>query len=213
MNKPSLRAALLCLVPAFAACSGGELVGLHLTVRPDGSASLIARALVDSPSASPAELAGQGVTWQRRATLVYSQGTLAKVTELGFGDDSLRIRERIDANKLTVHIKPGPTAAWVNALVPSQEKRREFATIYDPRTPDAKIDPTRPQRPKELGDTLRLEIVLPNKVNSSAVLPTARGVEVGREGNRAYLTIPVETAREKGDELQWDITWAEGQSK
>ncbi len=139
---------------------------------------------------------GKGVVWGKRAALVHSQGSVQKLDDLRIGDDSLQFVARIDANKLTVRMKRGPDAGWVSALVPPQAKRRELALVHDPLG-----------KTKELADTLRIEIELPGLVNSSSVLPTARGAEAGREGKRAYLTIPVETAREKGEALAWDITW------
>ncbi len=193
MSKP---ASLLCLLPLLAGCSGSEIVGLHIAVQPDGSAAITARALVESPTPSPAEVVGKGVVWGKRAALVYSQGAVTKLADLRFGDDSLQISERIDANKVTVRLQRSPTAGWVAALVPDKGKRRELALVYDPLG-----------KTKELGDTLRIELVLPGTVNSSSVLPTARGVAADREANRAFLTIPVETARENGEALSWDITW------
>jgi hypothetical protein len=187
---------VLWLLPLLTACSGSEIVGLHLAVQADGSATLTARALVESGTPGPAEVIGKGVTWGKRAALVYSQGAVTKLEDLRFSDDSLRIKPRMDANKITVAIERSPTAGWVAGLVPDKAKRRELALVYDPLG-----------KTKELGDMLRIELVLPGTVNGSSVLPTARGVEAGREGNRAFLSIPVETAREKGEALSWDITW------
>ncbi len=195
--SPWLRLLALLSFLGWSACTGGELVGLHVVVQPDGSGTVTARALVESSTPSPAEVSGKGVAWGKRAALVYSQGAVAKLDEMSFGDDSLVVdTEGMDAAKLTVRLKRSPAAGWVAALVPDQKRRRDLATVYDPLG-----------KTKELGDTLRLELVLPGTVNGSSVLPTARGVEAGREGNRAFLTIPVETARENGDMLSWDITW------
>jgi hypothetical protein len=184
---------LLLLLPA---CSGSEIVGLHLHLQPDGGATITARALVANPAPSAAEAAGKGVAWGKRAALVHTQGSVAKLAELRFGDDSLQFVPRLDANKITVRIQRSPTAGWVAALVPDKNTRRELALVHDP------LGKTR-----EIADVLRLELVLPGAVNGSSVLPTARGVEAGREANRAWLSIPVETARENGDALAWDITW------
>lgn len=189
-------ACVLWLLPALASCSGSEIVGLHIAVQADGGATITARALMEAPTPSQAETVAKGVAWGKRAALVYSQGAVTRLADLRFGDDSLQVLERIDANKLTVRIQRSPTAGWVAALVPDKGKRRELALVYDPLG-----------KTKELADTLRIEFVLPGTVNGSSVLPLARGVEVGREANRAYLTIPVETARENGETLAWDITW------
>lgn len=187
--------AALCAL-MLPACSGSELVGLHLAVQRDGTAVVTVRALVEAAPPSPAEVVAKGATFARRAALVYSQGTVADLAALQFGDDSLQIVPRLDAGKITVRLQRRPTAAWVGALVPDRSKRRELAAVYDPLG-----------RTKEVGDVLRLEIACPAAVNGSSVLPTARGVEAGREGNRAYLVIPADTAREQGEALSWDITW------
>ena len=126
---------VLWLLPLLAACSGSEIVGLHLAVQADGSATLTARALVEAGTPGPAEVIGKGVTWGKRAALVYSQGAVPKLEDLRFSDDSLRIKPRMDANKITVAIERGPTSGWVAGLVPEKAKRRELALVYDPLAP------------------------------------------------------------------------------
>jgi hypothetical protein len=190
-----LRAALW-LLPCLAACSGNEIVGLHVRLHPDGSADVTARALVASPAPSPAETAAKGVTWNLRAALVHSQGAVAKLADLRLGDDALQFLPRMDANKVTVRIARSATAGWVAALAPDKRTRGELAGVYDPS-----------RKTTEVGDTLRLEFELPGAAVSSSVLPSARGVEAGRDGKRAWLSIPVETAREAGETLTWDVTW------
>jgi len=184
------------LLPCLAACSGNEIVGLHIRLHPDGAADVTARALVASPSPSPAEAVVKGVDWHQRAALMHSQGAAAKLADLRFGDDALQFVPRMDANKLTVRIARSATAGWVAALVPDKRTRGELAGVYDPR-----------RKTTEVGDTLRLEFDLPGAAVSSSVLPSARGVEADRDGKRAWLSIPVETAREAGETLTWDVTW------
>ncbi len=193
MKKPL---APLWLLPLLAACSGNEIVGLHLHLQPDGGASLTTKALVATAAPSPAEGVARGVAWGKRAALVHSQGTVGTLADLRFGDDTLQFLPRLDANKLTVRLQRSATAGWVAALVPDKNTRRELALVHDPLG-----------KTKEIGDVLRIELVLPGAVNGSSVLPTARGVEAGRESNRAWLSIPVETARDGGEALAWDITW------
>jgi hypothetical protein len=187
---------LLWLLPFFAACSGNEIVGLHLRLQQDGSADLTARALVASPTPSPAEVTGKGVNWGLRAALVHSQGAVAKLADLRFGDDALQFTPRMDANKLTVRIERSATAGWVTALAPDKRTREQLAPVVDPS-----------RKVTEVGDALRIEIELPAAAVGSSVLPSARGVEVGRDGRRAWLSIPVATAREPGEALTWDVTW------
>lgn len=195
-NMPSLAPLSFLLFLLLTGCSGGEIVGLHIALQPDGSATVTARALVESPTPSPAEVLAKNVTWGKRAALVYTQGAVTKISEFTFGDESLQFVQRLDPTRLTVRIQRGDSAGWVKALVPDRQRRRDLALVYDPLG-----------KTKELGDTLRIEFVLPTKVNASDAQPAARGVSYGKEGNRAFLSIPVETALEKGEPLTWDITW------
>ncbi|MFY9345485.1 MAG: hypothetical protein WAT39_23545 [Planctomycetota bacterium] len=191
--------ALVLSLSAFVltGCSGSEIVGLYIAVQPDGSAAVTARSLSESGTPSPAEVLGKGASWSKRAALVYSQGVVGKLEELRFGDDALRVLPRLDANKLTVTIERRPGVGWVKALVPDKNGRMELAKIYDPL-----------KKTKEIGDALRLEFELPGKVvTGSDVQPTARGVSWGKEGRRAFLSIPAETAIEKGDTLTWEVNW------
>lgn len=192
---PKLRFAAL-LLPCLAACSGNEVLGLHLRLQPDGAADVTARALVPTTAPSPAEAASKGVVWSQRAALVHSQGSVAKLADLRFGDDSLQIVPHMDANKVTVRIARSATAGWVAALAPDKRTREQLASVYDPSG-----------KTTEVGDAVRIEFELPAAAVGSSVLPSARGVEAGRDGKRAWLRIPVETAREPGETLTWDVTW------
>jgi hypothetical protein len=189
-------APLACLLSCLAACSGSEIVGLHVRVHPDGGADVTARALVATPPSGPVEAAAKGVAWSQRAALVYSQGAATKLADVRLGDDSLQFVPRMDANKVTVRLQRRADAGWVAALAPDKRTREQLASVYDPS-----------RKTTEVGDTLRIELELPGPANGSSVLPTARGVEAGRDGKRAWLSIPVETAREAGEALTWDVTW------
>lgn len=188
--------ALACLLSCLAACSGSEIVGLHVRLHPDGGADVTARALVAAAAPGTAEAAAKGVTWSQRAALAYSQGSAAKLADVRLGDDSLQFVPRMDANKLTVRLQRRADAGWVAALVPDKRTREQLASVYDPS-----------KKTTEVADVLRIELELPGPAVGSSVLPTARGVEVGRDGKRAWLSIPVETAREPGEPLTWDVTW------
>lgn len=192
---PALLSALLVL---FAACSGSELVGVHVALQKDGSGLVTIRALVESTGQSPAEVRSQGVAWTTRASLVCSQGTFQQIQDLKLGDGGLRFVSQLgdDRPALRIYVQRGPAAAWVRSLVPEQQVRRVMAKVYDPTG-----------RTTEIGDTLRLEVALPTDVVTSGVLPGGRGIEAGREGKRAFLLIPVRTALEAGDELVWDVSW------
>lgn len=186
----------LCLL--FAGCAGNEIVGIHIALQKDGPALVTTRALVDAPQPSPIEVVATGVTWGKRAALVHSRGEVMKLEDLRFGDDGLKFFPRLDGEPRTlrVRVQRGTTAGWVRALTPAQGKRRELAAIYDPRG-----------KTPEVGDVVRLEIAGLTDANSSSVLPSARGVEAGRDGRSAWLVLPVETILEGGEELVWDISW------
>lgn len=185
-----------CLV--LAGCSGNELIGFHLDLTQKGGARLTTRALVDSPKPGPAEIAAHGVKWDRTAALVHSQGTVANLANLDFGDQSLRIVPRLEGEgpTLRIHLQRGPAAGWVQCLALPLDKRTPLAKVYDPTG-----------KTTVFADVLRLEIENFTDVVGSSVLPTARGVEAGRDGKRAWLVIPVATALEPGPELVWDVSW------
>ena len=197
MSKVAAVVSSLSLL--FAACSGNEIVGIHIALQKDGPAVVTTRALVDSPQASPIEVTTGGANWSKRASLVYSRGEVAKLEELKFGEDGgLKFFPRLDAEPRTlrVRVQRGASAGWLRALTPQQGKRRELAQIYDPRG-----------KTVEIGDVIRLEVAGLTDANSSSVLPSARGVEAGRDGTRAWLLLPAETILEGGEELVWDISW------
>lgn len=185
------------LALALCSCSGGELVGVHVLLQKDGSGHVTTRALV-TPTASPAEAQAQGVSWQSHAGVACAQGTFQDIKALKLGDGGIRFdADLADARpNLRVKLTRGPDAAWVKALVPDLETRRKMAKVYDPTG-----------RTNEIGDTLRIEVSAPGEVFASGVRPAGRGVEAAHEGKRAYLLIPVRTALEAGEELEWSFSW------
>jgi len=74
----------------LSACSGGELVGIHIHLDQDGSGTVTTRSLVEPTAPGPAESRTQGVTWQARASVVAVQGKFAQLNALKFGDGGLR---------------------------------------------------------------------------------------------------------------------------
>jgi hypothetical protein len=190
--------ALMLFSLLLAACSGNELVGIHVTFQKDGSGTVTTRALVQPATGDRAETRAAGITWASRAAVVASQGTFASLASVTLGDGDVRFVPQIDGERpgLRVLVKRGPNASWVTALVPEQAQRRAMAKVYDPtgRTP-------------EIGDVLRLEVQVPGEILTSGVLPTGRGVEAGSEGKRAYLLLPVAQALSAGDEFVWEIGW------
>lgn len=193
-----MRSLLALPLLAFTACSGGELVGVHVTLKTDGTGTVTTRALVEPTAAAAAESRSQAVTWTSRASLLCSQGTFAKIDDLTLGNGGIKfVAELGDARpSLRVRLQRGPGAEWVTNLVPGDKARREMAKVYDPTG-----------KTSEIGDTIRVEIAVPGEVFASGVRPTGSGVEAAHEGKRAYLLIPVRTALENGAEFEWSISW------
>jgi hypothetical protein len=192
--RPLLALSFLSL----AACSGGELVGVHIALQKDGTAVVTTRALVDGPAPSPAEGATKGAAFGSRGALVYSQGTVKDLGQLQFGDESLKLLPRLDGEpkSLRVILQRGPTAGWVKALTPAAPTRQNLAAVYDPSG-----------KTREIADVLRLDVAGLTDVVSSNVLPAARGVAADHESNQAFLVVPANTATTAGPDLVWDITW------
>lgn len=199
-TRPKLSFPLLSclLLSCLCACSGGELVGVHVTLDRDGSGTITTRALMPVEKATDAENRAKGVDWTIRAGLVSSQGTFDEVGTVTLGDGEVTFSPQLDGDRpgLRVRITRGPDAKWIDSLVPDQKARQQMAKAYDPSG-----------RTKEIADVLRFEVAAPGDVITSGVLPTGRGVAADRDGKRATLLVPVRTAREAGDAFVWDISW------
>lgn len=189
----SLALALLLL----ASCSDSELVGVHVALRKDGSGTLTARALQSTTIAGPAESQTKGVEWQARASLISSQGSFQSLAAVELGQGEVRFAPGADgAPRLRVSLTRKKDLAWVKALVPDEATRKSLAKVQDPNS-----------KQREIADTIRFEIRLPDQVVSSGVAPTGRGIEATHEQTRASLMLPVAAMLTDGDELTWDISW------
>ncbi|MCB9876184.1 MAG: hypothetical protein H6835_01170 [Planctomycetes bacterium] len=198
LRSPLLTTFAAGLLFALASCSGGELVGVHVRLAADGSGTLTTRALLDDQPAAPAEPRAAGVQWDLRASLVASQGTFTDIGQLKLGDGGVTFTPQLDGERpgLRVTLARGPKTPWIETLVPDQPTRRRLAKAYDPTG-----------RTKEIADVLRIEVQAPGAVITSGVLPNGRGVTADREGDRAFLLLPLRTALEEGDPFVWDISW------
>lgn len=197
MRTVLLRLSLPLLAVA-AACSGGEIVGVHVKLAADGSGVVTTRAL-STPNLNPAaETRTAGVEWTLRAALISSQGTFRDIAALRLGDGGVTFQPQLGGDRpgLRVQLKRGPGTPWIEALVPDLDTRRRTAKAYDPTG-----------KTSEIADVLRIEIETPGAVLTSGVLPSARGVEAASDGKRAYLLLPVRTALEAGDDFVWDVSW------
>ena len=201
MTQPIMtqrRHLLLSSLLLLTACSGGELVGIHINLAKDGSGTVTTRSLVTPTAPIPAESRTQGAAWTASASLQCAQGKFQQLADLKVGDGGLRFSPRLgdDQPHLRVYVPRGPSAEWVKALVPDQDTRRKMAKVYDPTG-----------RTEEIGDAVRIEVSVPGEVVTSGVQPGGRGVEAAHERKRAYLIVPVKTALEAGDEMVWDVSW------
>lgn len=192
-----LRCLLSFPLLLLTACSGSELVGVHIAVGKDGSGTITTRSLQPSTAAGPAEALVRGADWKTRAALVSSQGTFRRLSELAFGDGEVRfLSTDEDLPRLRVILRRGPQLAWVAGLTPGEKDRQDLAKVHDPSG-----------KTREIGDVIRLEVQLPDTVISSGVAPSTRGVEADHERNRAHLLLPVDQLLSRGDDLVWDVTW------
>lgn len=199
MRSSSIRLLPLLLgLLLLTACSGGELVGIHVNLEKDGSGQFTTRALVAPKGEAASEGRSSGVQWASRAAVVSRQGRFTRIQDVTLGGTGLRFSAvgSEDRPSLRIYVQRAPDAEWVRSLVPDEATRRSLARVYDPTG-----------KTSEIGDTIRLEITLPSDVVTSGVLPGGRGVEAAREGRRAYLLIPVRTALMAEEELVWDISW------
>ena len=186
------------LVLCLPSCSGGELVGVHVTLEKDGSGVVTVRGLFEPTTAGAAEAKAQAVTWKSRAGVACSQGTFTQINDLKLGNGGIRFVAELadDRPSVRVFLQRGPDAEWLEALVPDQAARQAMAKVYDPTG-----------RTKEIGDVVRVEVTVPGQVFASGVRPGGRGIEAAHEGKRAYLLIPVRTGLEAGEELEWSFSW------
>lgn len=197
MRHAQLTASCL-LLAGLCSCSGGELVGVHVKLQKDGKGLVTVRTLMEPTTTGTAESRAQGVSWQSRAGLASAQGTFDQINDLKLGNGGIRFLAELgdDRPNLRVFLQRGPDAEWVTALVPDQATRQAMAKVYDPTG-----------RTREIGDVLRIEVAVPGEVFASGVRPTGRGIEAAHEGKRAYLLVPVRTALEAGEELEWSFSW------
>lgn len=188
---------LLALTFLFA-CSNGELAGVHINLAADGSGTITSRQLMPVAKATNAENRTKSVNWTIRAGLISSQGTFSEIGSVSLGDGEVTFSPQLDGDRpgLRVNIQRGPTAKWIETLVPDQKMRKLLAKAYDPAG-----------RTDEIADVLRFEVAAPGNVITSGVLPTGRGVQADRDGKKATLLLPVRTAIEDGDAFIWDISW------
>lgn len=196
MRTPSILSILL--VSLLSACSGDELVGVHVKLEQSGAGTITTRALMPVAKAVDAETDAKGVHWSLRAGLIASQGQFDQIGAVTLGDGEVTFSPQLTGDRpgLRVTFQRGPKCKWVAPLAPGKASRKEMAKAYDPTG-----------RTREIGEVLRIEVAAPGEVITSGVLPTGRGVDVDRDGKKAVLLLPVATLLEEGDAFVWDISW------
>src|SRR5690606_38158638 len=97
MRTPTILSTLL--LATLCACSGGELVGVHLKLAADGSGTITTRTLTSEAKATDAETRAKGVNWTIRAALVHSQGSFAKIDAVTLGDDEVSFLPQLDGDR------------------------------------------------------------------------------------------------------------------
>ena len=199
--KPLRSALSSALLTILYACGGDELVGLHVDLAPDGAGTVTVRALAAAAAAPAAAEALAGATWRVHAGVTASQGDFAKIADIDLGDGGVTFAPQLNGERpgLRVTFRRGPDAGWVSLLAPDAATRKKLAGAYDPTG-----------RTNEIGDVLRIEVRAPGRVISSGVLPSGRGVEADRDGDKAVLLLPVKTAlsdRDGDGDFVWDISW------
>ena len=117
------------------------------------------------------------------------------------GGGELGFAPQLDGDRpgLRVTVKRGEGTKWLAELTPDRATRQQLARAYDPTG-----------RTAEIGEVIRLEVRAPGRVITSGVLPTGRGVEAERNGDKAILLLPVKTAlsdRDGDGDFVWDISW------
>ncbi|MGC6488350.1 MAG: hypothetical protein ACON4Z_11940 [Planctomycetota bacterium] len=189
------------LLSTLCSCGGDELVGLHVDLAADGAGTVTVRALAPVTPAPAAAGGVGGAAWRVHAGLTASQGDFPQIAALDLGDGGVTFAPQLDGDRpgLRVTLRRGPDARWVSLLSPDAARRKQLARAYDPTG-----------RTSEIGDVIRLEVRAPGRVIASGVLPTGRGVEADRDGDKATLLLPVRTALRdpsgEGD-FVWDISW------
>jgi hypothetical protein len=188
----------LLLFSLLGACSGDELIGVHVKLGADGSGIITTRALMPLGDAIPIEDQAKGMKWSVRAGLVASQGQFQQIRDVTLGSGDVTFAPQLGGDRpgLRATFQRGPKTKWIAQLAPGKGTRQRMAKAYDPRG-----------RTNEIGDVVRIEIAAPGQIITSGVLPTGRGVDADREEKAAVLLLPVAAILEEGDPFIWDISW------
>jgi hypothetical protein len=182
---------------ALAACGETELAGLHVEVQADGAGKLAIKSLLPGSGPAPAEGAIASVEWTDRFNVFGSVGSFQDLSKVTFGGIRFATTPRDGATgSLRVVVPMGADAAWLAALAPDAEGRKRAARVQDPTG-----------KTRELGRNVQLVVTAPGAIVASGVDPRPRGVAADKDGRRATLIVPADTARAIRGDLIWDVSW------
>ena len=195
MIKP--LAGFFSVLLALTACGADDVIGVFIAIERDGSGTITTRSLMTTDVTGPVESHTEGVAWEDRVNLYCSSGKFDRVAEIRV--DGIEVRGNpadLDAPRVRIVIPRGPNAGWVSRLAPAKGDRETAGRTFEPT-----------KRASKVGSTVKFELLLPGDVVAAGAQPRWRRVKVDHEKRRAYLWIPVTTARTAGEPLVWDVSW------
>jgi hypothetical protein len=188
--------ALLLLLGA--ACDETDAVAVRIRVEPDLSGVVATSGVRVPDPAAPMEHVSSGVTWTGRLNLVCALGEFESLSELAIEDVTFEAGSAgATLSYVEVTLPRGPQARWPRALVPlSEDERRDAARTLDPAG-----------RLRAVGDTVKLELELPERVIGHGLSSRTLGAKEKADGTKATLVVPLASALEPGEPLIWNVTW------
>lgn len=186
---------LACLATA---CDETDATALRLEIEDDFSGTVRASALAAPSEPSSFQQAATGLAWESRVDIVAVAGSFASLAELSLADLSVRGGQSDDGLQfLRISLPRGEEARWPKLFVPlSPDERARAARALDPSG-----------RSKDVGASIKIEVVLPEAVIGNGLAGRARGTRAKSEAEVATLTVPYDIATTSGDPIVWHLTW------
>lgn len=198
MRSPVQRLLLAAVAFTALACDEGDATSLQITVDANMAGSLSLCRLTIPDAAATSENEATGVAWQHRAALTCTTGRFGNLDELTVADMTFSHEAEEDGHTyLRIELPRGPSARWPALLtVTAAGARRTALSAFDPTG-----------RMKEVGENLRLVVLLPQDVGTHGALPTMGGVTASADKREASLLVPLTVALTDGPPLVWTVTW------
>jgi hypothetical protein len=183
---------LLC-----AGCGADDVVRIRIDMKADRSATLHVSSLLMQEGPGPMEAGAKGVTWNERAVLQTSAGTVADLDGMTLDDVTFRTGTTdTGLGFVSVTLPRGDSAKWFRKLAPSREDRTRVQKTFDPTETFGKV-----------GYAVKFELLLPGVVGGNGVHPRGRGVVVDAEKHKAILLVPIDAMIVDDGVMTWDVTW------